>query len=91
MSFSSEVSIKEETLNQESLEAYLDYYKQLIKYFSSQADALGMLAFCYSLLDDQSKAIALYKQAIDLDPSFFGFLIIWERFILNRKNRIHQK
>lgn len=62
-----------ETFNKETFGAYLDYYKQLIKYSSHSLDALGMLAFCYFTLGDQSKAISLYKKAITQEPAFFWF------------------
>lgn len=59
--------------DKETFGSYLNYYKQFIKYSPYSADALGMLAFCYSYLGEQSKAVSLYKKAIFLEPAFFWF------------------
>ncbi len=68
-----DLSKGEAAFNKEIFGAYLDYYKQFIKYSPHSPDALGMLAFCYSYLGDQPKAVSLYKKAILLEPAFFWF------------------
>lgn len=68
-----ELSMGEETFNKETFSAYLDYYKQFIKYSVYSADVLGMLGFCYSYMGDQPRAIGLYKEAIAQEPTFFWF------------------
>lgn len=62
-----------EPFNSETFGAYVDYYKQLIRYVPYKSDALGMLAFCYYHLGDQPRAIELYKKAIKEDSTFFWF------------------
>lgn len=62
-----------EEYDEKKLKEGLKYYRALRRFLPSNAYVFGNLGFCYFYLHDYPKAIASYKKAIELQPTFFAF------------------
>ncbi|VAX35002.1 hypothetical protein MNBD_UNCLBAC01-269 [hydrothermal vent metagenome] len=59
--------------DKESLEGYIKYYQNIIKYHPHMAEAHGLLGFCYYHSGQYEEAIEMYQTAISLNKHFFWF------------------
>src|SRR3989338_9562781 len=59
--------------NGERLKEYINYYQQIVEYIPQNADAYGMLGFCYYYLGKHEEALASYKKAAQFNPHSFWF------------------
>lgn len=60
-------------VDQKKMRAYLRYFEQVEKLYPGRSDTYAMMGFCYFYLKDQSKALAYYQKAIQLNPDIFLF------------------
>ena len=60
-------------VDENKLEEYTFYYEKNIEYLPNAADRYGMLGFCYYHSGQHEKALEVYKEAVLLTNSFFGF------------------
>ena len=59
----------------QELSSYIHFYQKVVGYFPDQADAYGMLGFCYYYSGLNDKAIESYQKAIEQKSDFFLVLL----------------
>ena len=72
MDYFTEFVDKEDNYNYFKLMNCVNYHKAVAHFFPIQeAEAWGMLGFCYDRLGNQPQAIESYQKAISLNPDYF--------------------
>ena len=68
-----DVSENRKLYNKKKMEEYTFYFQKVTEYLPTQADAFGLLGFCYYQQGLKDKALRVYKKAIELHPYLFWF------------------
>ena len=72
--------------SEHSLRKWTHYFKRVIDLMPNLAEAHGMLGFCYAHLHRDKEAIAALRQAIAINPYFWGFYYNLGAMYLSQNN-----
>lgn len=64
---------KKEPPDPERFRDYITYYENVVKFLPGNAEAYGMLGFCYDQTEEPEKSLAALAKASALNPNFFWF------------------